>query len=152
MEDKPRSLQLPHAELTNTIIGAFYDVANELGHGFSEHVLCRAMAIALKERGLAVRSEADLPVHFHGQLIGVFQADLVVEETVVLEVKVSAEVQSYAEVQLINYLKAAGGRLGLLLNFGRRAEVRRRVVGDPVNSLPLLRAAASWLPDDTTSP
>ena len=152
MEDKPRSLQLPHAELTNTIIGAFYDVANELGHGFSEHVLCRAMAIALKERGLAVLREADLPVHFHGQLIGAFQADLVVEATVLLEIKVSAEVQSYAEVQLINYLKAAGGGLGLLLNFGRRAEVRRRVVGDAANSLPLLRAAISWQPDDSPSP
>ena len=53
MEDKHRPPELPHAELTNTIIGAFYDVANELGHGFSEQVLCRAMAIALKERGLA---------------------------------------------------------------------------------------------------
>ena len=152
MEDKPRSIQLPHAELTNTIIGAFYDVANELGHGFSERVLCRAMAIALRERGLAVRSEADLPVHFRGRLIGVFQADLVVEETVLLEVKVNTEVQAYAEVQLMNYLKAAGGGLGLLLNFGRRAEVRRRVVGDAVNSLPLLRAATSWRPDDSASP
>lgn len=140
MDDKPRALQLPHAQLTEAIIGAFYDVAGELGHGFSEEVLCRAMAVVLTERGFTVGREAELPVRFHGQLLGVFRADLVVEDTVLIEVKVSADVQPYAEVQLINYLKAAGGGLGLLLNFGKRAEVRRKVVGDPTDSLPLLRA------------
>ena len=137
--------QYPHAQLTDTIIGAFYDVANELGHGFSEEVLCRALAVVLKERGLGVQREVELPVHFHGQVIGVFEADLVVEGKILIEVKVSAEVQPYAHVQLVNYLKAAGGGLGLLLNFGRRAEVKRKIVGDPLNSLPMLRTAESTL-------
>lgn len=82
MDDKPRALQLPHAQLTEAIIGAFYDVAGELGHGFSEKVLCRAMAVVLTERGFVVRREADLPVRFHGQLLGVFRADLVWRDTV----------------------------------------------------------------------
>ncbi len=149
MDDKPRAGHLPHAHLTDAIIGAFYDVAGELGHGFSEEVLCRAMVVSLEERGLRVKREAELPVHYRGHLIGVFYADLVVEGTVLLEVKVSADVQSYAEVQLINYLTAAGGGVGLLLNFGRRAEVRRKVVGDPNDSLRLLRSAESKLLAET---
>ncbi len=149
MDDKPRAGHLPHAHLTDAIIGAFYDVAGELGHGFSEEVLCRAMVVSLKERGLRVKREAELPVHYRGQLIGVFYADLVVEDTVLLELKVSADVQPYAEVQLINYLKAAGGGVGLLLNFGRRAEVRRKVVDDPNDSLPRLRTAESTLLSET---
>ena len=71
---------------------------------------------------------------------GTFYADLVVEGLVLVEVKAAAAIEAYAEAQLLNYLKAAGGGVGLLLNFGRRVEYRRRVVGDdPSNSLPVLR-------------
>ena len=127
------------------MLGPFYDVANELGHGFSEEVLSRALVVVLKERGLRVRRRAELPVRFHGQVLGVFEADLVVEDKILIEVKVGTELQAYAHVQLMNYLKAAGGGLGLLLHFGKRAEVKRKVVGDPSNSLPLLRSAESTL-------
>jgi GxxExxY protein len=137
--------EIPHAELTDKIIGAFYDVANELGHGFSEEVLTRALVVVMKERGLRVDAEVQLPVKFHGQVIGVFKADLVVAGKVLIEVKVGTELQPYAHVQLMNYLKAAGGGLGLLLHFGRRAEVKRKIVGDAANSLPLLGSAEATL-------
>jgi GxxExxY protein len=144
--------QLPHAELTEKIISAFYDVANELGHGFSEEVLTRALVIVLRERGLRVEGQVQLPVKFHGEIIGVFKADIVVEGKILIEVKVGSELQPYAHVQLMNYLKAAGGGLGLLLHFGRRAEVKRKIVGDPLNSLPLLGSAESTLAAATEAP
>lgn len=83
----------------------------------------------------------ELPVLFHGQIIGVFKADVVVNRTILLEIKVGAEWQAYAHVQVVNYLKAAGGGVGLLLHFGKRAEVKRKVVGDPADSLPLLASS-----------
>ena len=75
---------------------------------------------------------------FRGHCIGTFRVDLIVNRTILIEVKGTAEIQSYAQAQLLNYLKAAGGGVGLLLNFGHRPQVRRMVMGDPANSLPLL--------------
>jgi GxxExxY protein len=129
---------LPHADLTERIIGSFFEVFGELGHGFSNAVLRRAMGVALRQANLRVQEEAPISVSFRGELIGKFQADLVVERKVLVEIKPDARIESYAEAQLLNYLKAAGGGVGLLLNFGRRPEFRRMVMGDPENSLPRL--------------
>lgn len=137
------SKSLAHSELTDAIIGAFYDVANDLGHGFSEDVLSRAMQILLVERGHRVRREVECEVAYHGCLIGKFFIDLVIDETVLVEIKATAELQSWQEAQLLNYLKAAGGGVGLLLNFGRTPQVRRRVMGNPLASLPHLRTSGS---------
>ena len=102
MADDTSARSFPHKALTDVIIGAFYDVVDELGYGFSEDVLCRAMEIVLAERGIQVRREVDVPVRFHGRLLGTFRADLVVEDTVLLEIKASAEIQPYAQTQLLN--------------------------------------------------
>ena len=130
---------LPLAHLTEPIIGVFYDVFRELGAGFSEMIYCRAFAIALRQAHLEVDCEPLVTVNFRGLCIGTFKPDIVVERSVLLEVKATTSVEPYAEAQLLNYLKAAGGGVGLLFNFGRRAEFKRRVLGDPLNSLPLLR-------------
>jgi GxxExxY protein len=134
-----RDGDLPHRALTDRVLNAFYAVANELGHGFTEIIYRRAMAVVLREAGLQAEEVPALRVHFHGRVIGSFYPDILVEDTILLEIKALREVDGRAEAQLLNYLKAAGGGVGLLLNFGRRAEFKRRVVGDPLNSLPLLR-------------
>jgi GxxExxY protein len=118
----------------------FFKASGELGHGFSEHVLRRAMVVLLREIGLRVLEEYSLEVHFHGHVIGKFVADLIVERRVLVEVKACSKIEPYAEAQLLNYLKVAGGGVGLLLNFGWKPEFKRMVIDDPVNSLPYLNA------------
>ena len=131
---------LPHADITDRIIGAFFDVHRELGHGFSELVYRRAVAMVLRQNRLDVTEERMISVTFRGSIIGTFYGDIVVADVVLVEVKVAAAIEKYAEVQLLNYLKAAGGGVGLLLNFGREATFKRFAMGDdPTNSLPLLR-------------
>ena len=131
--------QLPHGELTHLIIQCFFAVFRELGSGFSERVYQRALRIALVEAGLRVGYNVQIVVHFHGKRIGVFYADLIVNETVLIEIKARPELKPADSGQVINYLKAAGGGVGLLLNFGPRgADFRRLVVGDPMDSLPTL--------------
>jgi GxxExxY protein len=115
-------------ELTGKIIGVFYEVYNEIGPGFPEFVYRRAMAIALALAGLSVVAEAHLPIWFRGHRIVKFQADLVVEDRVIVEVKSSADVNEFHNIQLTNYLRATDIEVGLLLNFGKRAEFKRRVL------------------------
>ena len=131
---------LPHAALTDRILNVFFHTFEELGHGFSESVLSRAMEVALTEAGMQVLKECELDVHFHGHLIGRFRADLIVDRTILVEVKGTATIESYAEAQVLNYLKVCGGGVGLLLNFGRRPEFKRLVMGDPNVSLPAVKS------------
>ena len=134
----PDDVVLPHGNTTGRIIGAFFEVYNELGYGFSEIVYRRALAIVLGVAGLEVADEVALHVHFRGALIGSFRADLIVNRVVLVEVKAAPTLESYAEAQVLNYLKAAGGGVGLLLNFGRQAVFKRLVMGDAAKSLPSL--------------
>ena len=130
----------PHKEITQHIIDAFYEVYRELGYGFSETIYRRAIAIVLRDRGLAAVEEQSITVTFHGVRIGTFYADIVVAGVVLVEVKATASIENYAQAQILNYLKAAGGGVGMLLNFGREPAHRRFVMGDPADSLPALRA------------
>jgi hypothetical protein len=123
-------LVLVHRELTERIIGCFFEVYNELGQGFPERVLRRAMMIAMLEKGLRAEEEVQLKVHFRGEVIGTFFVDIVVEGAVLIEIKALPELERRSVTQLLNYLKAAGGGVGLLLNFGQRPELSRRIVGD----------------------
>jgi len=116
---------LVEAELTERIIGVFYAVYNELGSGFIECVYTNALAVALREVR-AVR-EAPIAVYFRGQTVGEFRADFIVEGRLILEIKAVDHLVPVHESQLINYLKSSGIALGLLLNFGPRAEFRRRI-------------------------
>jgi GxxExxY protein len=114
-----------YSELTEQIIGVFYEVYNELGFGFLEKVYEEAMALALKERGLAVQQQVPVPVWFHGQAIGTYDADLVVNGIVLLELKACRALDSSHEAQLLHYLRSTEIEVGLLLNFGPRPQVRR---------------------------
>jgi GxxExxY protein len=134
-------VDLPHADITDRIIGAFYDVYRELGYGFPEVVYRRALALVLRQLGLEVAEERSISVTFRGAIIGIFYADMVVAGVILVEIKASSTIERYAEAQILNYLKAAGGGIGLLLNFGREATYKRFAMGDtPIDSLPSLRS------------
>jgi len=116
-----------HQDLTGTIIAAAHAVHNTLGHGFLEKVYQNALAIELCERGLTVQLERPITVHYRGHAVGDYVADMVVDDRVIVEVKAVRELSSAHEAQLINYLKATGVEVGLLINFGPSVEVRRRI-------------------------
>jgi GxxExxY protein len=117
--------QLKHAELTETIIGVFFDVYNELGFGFLESVYRKSLQLALREKNLKVEAEVAVPVFFRGINVGDFRADLVVNDCVLLELKTADTIVIAHEAQLLNYLRATALELGLILNFGTKAQVRR---------------------------
>ncbi len=116
---------LKHVGLTERILGAFYSVYNELGHGFLESVYEAAMTIELERLGLQVSRQVDVPVWFRGQRIGDFRADLIVEDAVLLELKSVHALDRVHEAQLLHYLRATPIEVGLLLNFGVRPQFRR---------------------------
>lgn len=116
-----------HAELTNSILSAFYEVHRELGYGFLESVYERSMFIALARRGLDAERQAPVTVHFTGQRVGDFFADLVVERTVMLEIKSCQALHPRHEAQLLNYLRATTLEVGLLLHFAPKPAFRRLI-------------------------
>ena len=110
-----------HQELTGEIIGACINVHNELGCGFHEKVYQEAMAIVLEESGIPFEREKHLPIEFHGRILDCeYIADFVIDNAVILELKAVSEMSSVFEAQVINYLKATGLQIGLLINFGQR--------------------------------
>lgn len=114
-----------YSELTETIIGVFYDVYNELGFGFLESVYRNSLRLALIEKGLRVESEVPVSVFFRGVSVGDFRADLVVNEVILLELKTAEKIIPAHESQVLNYLRSTKLELGLILNFGPRPQVRR---------------------------
>ena len=116
-----------HGAITQKIIGVFYEVYNELGHGFLESVYHRSLVLALQSVGLNVSSRVDIPVWFRGSEVGHFQADILVEHCVLLELKAARTLESAHRAQLLNYLRATEIEVGLLLNFGEKAEVKRLI-------------------------
>ena len=118
------------AELTDRVLKVFYEVANELGHGFFESVYRKSMVIALRQTGMHVEEEVPVPVSFRGQPVGVFYADIVVEDALVLELKVSEEISKTAESQMTHYLRATRVEVGLVLAFGERAKFRRVILSN----------------------
>ena len=118
---------LKHHNLTEQIIGIFFAVYNELGHGFLESVHHQSMLVALTESGLAVESQIPIQVYFRGCQVGVFRADLLVEDSVLIELKAGAALEKAQESQLLNYLRATDIEVGLLLSFGERAQFKRLV-------------------------
>jgi GxxExxY protein len=117
--------KLKHSELTDKIIGVFYDVCNELGHGFLESTYAEAMVVALEASGLHVDREVPVPVWFRGKKIGQYFADLLVERTVILELKAGRTLENAHEAQLLHYLRATQIEMGLLFSFGIRPQFRR---------------------------
>ena len=116
---------LQHGELTEKIIGVFYDVYNELGYGFLESVYEESLVIALLETCLKVERQLAIPVWFRGHQVGQFRGDILVEGKVLLELKSTRTLEAAHEAQLLHYLKSTEIEIGLLLNFGSRPQFRR---------------------------
>jgi len=118
-------LGLKYAEVTEKIIGVFYDVYNELGYGFLESVYEECLVIALRQARLMVNRQVSVPVWFRDQKVGEFRADVTVENCVLLELKCAKALDPAHEAQILHYLKSTEIEIGLLLNFGLRPEFRR---------------------------
>lgn len=115
-----------HSELTDRIIGAFYTVYNKLGHGFLENVYENALSIELTKIGLDVQTQVAITVYYDEIEVGNYFADMLVNDTVILELKAIEHILPAHEAQLQNYLQAVRLDVGLLLNFGLKPTVKRR--------------------------
>lgn len=118
---------MKHEEITNLIIKAYYKVYNTLGYGFLEKVYENAMRIELLGMGLFVEQQKRINVYYFSEMVGDYYADLEVNEVVIVELKACETIIEDHENQLINYLKATEIEVGLLLNFGKKPEVKRKV-------------------------
>ena len=119
------SAELLHGDITGEIISAFYAVYNELGYGFIESVYTRALAIELFQRRMNVAREVPVTVYYKGVTVGTYRADLLVSDTVVVEAKAGEQTSDYDRIQLLNFLRASGKEVGLLLHFGPKAILKR---------------------------
>jgi GxxExxY protein len=126
---------LRHYALTQKIIAVFFEVYNELGHGFLESIYHKSLLLALKEAGLTVYSPVDIPVWFRGHQVGQFEGDILVEKCVLLELKAARTLDSSHKAQLLNYLRATDIEIGLLLNFGVKPEFKRLIYDNPRKKL-----------------
>lgn len=121
-------MELLEKELTAKVIGACFEVANELGNGFLESVYRKALMIALQQSGLEADEEAPLKVSFRGQIVGDFYADILVDNRLVIELKATKALTAEHDAQVMNYLKATNIKVGLLINFGKTKVEWRRLV------------------------
>jgi GxxExxY protein len=145
---KALTTELKHSGLTSKIIGVFYDVYNEIGHGFLESTYRAAMVLALTQSGFAVAQEVGVPVWFRGEKIGQYFADMMVENRVLLELKAVRTLEPAHEAQLLHYLRATEIEVGLLFNFGVKPQFRRllfdnarkKIRGNPCESVARISA------------
>lgn len=119
--------QYIHAELTSEIIDGFYTVYNKLGFGFLEKIYERALKIELENKGLNVKIQKPIKVYYNEIIIGDYYADLIVNNIVIVELKAVKTLAEAHGLQLINYLKATNLEVGLLLNFGKKAQIQRKI-------------------------
>lgn len=121
-------MRLLEEDLTEKVIGICFEVANELGGGFLESVYQKSLVIAFQEKGLQAEEQVPLKVKFRGNIVGDFYADILVESKLILELKSVKALTTEHEAQLLNYLKATGIKVGLLVNFGRAKLEWKRMV------------------------
>lgn len=118
---------LLHEDVTEKIIRAFYTVYNHLGFGFLEKVYENALLIELRKMGLIAERQVAIKVYYQEFTIGEYFADIIVNDCVIIELKAAEGIVEEHELQLINYLKATEAEIGLLLNFGKKPEFRRKI-------------------------
>jgi GxxExxY protein len=116
-----------HHQLTEKIIGCCFQVYNTMGFGYEESVYEKCLLIELKHAGIRAEAQVPIQVSYRGESVGFFRADLLVEGLIIVELKSIRTLSPLLEAQLVNYLKATGKDLGLLINFGaQKVEVKRR--------------------------
>ena len=120
-------MEVLHKEVTEKILKGFYAVYNNLGYGFLEKVYEKALYLELIELGLKCERQKAIDVYYKENLVGNYFADLIVEDIIILELKAAEGIAEEHEFQLINYLKATDIEVGLLLNFGKTPQFKRKV-------------------------
>ena len=126
--DETRMGQIVHGETTSNIIGAAFEVHNTLGYGFLEKVYQRAMQVELIKRGSQAELEVPIKVFYKSALVGEYYADLLVDGSVMVEIKVAKCYNPEDEAQLLNELKATAVKVGMLVNFGRERVQYKRMI------------------------
>ena len=118
---------MKHREITQKIIHAFYQVYNKLGYGFLEKVYEKALMIELQKMRLHCQRQHPIEVYYENQIVGKYYADIIVNDLIIIELKASNGLTVENQAQLVNYLKATNIEIGLLLNFGPKAEFKRKI-------------------------
>jgi GxxExxY protein len=118
----------PHKEITEAIIGSAFEVYNHLGYGFLHRVYQRALQVELAHRGFKAELETRITVRYKEAIVGEYDADLLVNDSVLVEVKIAPQYDKGDEAQLLNELKATGVKVGILVNFGRNKVEYKRLV------------------------
>lgn len=124
-----------HSDITDKLIKIFYKVYSKLGYGFLERVYENAMFIELQKTGLIIKRQSPIKVYYDDLQLGLYFADLLIDDKVIVELKAAEGLCEEHETQLINYLKATDIEVGILLNFGKKPEIRRRVFNDTYKNL-----------------
>ena len=124
-----------HTELTASIIKAFYHVYNVLGYGFLEKVYEKALLLELRKSGLQAAAQVPLKVFYEGTEVGNYFADIIIESSVIIELKAGDGLAEEHEAQLTNYLRATNIEVGLLLNFGIKPQFKRKVFSNQFKTL-----------------
>ena len=119
--------KFPHQELTKSIIGIYYNVYNELGFGFLEKVYHKALLIELKNNGYKIDSEKKVNVYYKNEIVGEYIPDIIINDSVIVELKCVEYLTDIHENQLLNYLKATDCEVGLILNFGKDPQFIRKI-------------------------
>ena len=117
-----------HSELSSEILKAFFNVYNTLGFGFLEKVYENAMIIELRKFWLQCRQQQLIDVYYEEEIVGDYFADIIIEDLIIIELKAVKELSKQHEAQLVNYLRATAVEVGLLLNFGKTPQHKRRVL------------------------
>ena len=120
-------MELLHKDLTDLILKTYYEVYNELGYGFLEKVYQNALYFELKNKGLNVVAQKKIKVFYKSIEVGNYYADLMINDKIILELKAADYIVGEFEHQLLNYLRGTDCEVGLLLNFGKKPEFRRKV-------------------------
>lgn len=118
---------LLHNDITDRIIRVYYTVYNELGYGFLEKVYQNAFYNELKNQGFNVVAQQKINVYYKEVLVGEYYADLMIDDLIIIELKASEVLVQENELQLLNYLRATDKEIGLLFNFGKKPEFRRKI-------------------------
>jgi GxxExxY protein len=119
---------MEYKDVTETVIGCAYRVYNKMGFGFLESVYEKCLLIELRKEGLDTESQKPITVYYENEIVGEFIADIIVNNTIILELKSVRRIIKAHEVQLVNYLIATGKPVGLILNFGeRKVEIKRKI-------------------------
>ena len=115
-----------YEELSSKIIQSIYRVYDKLGYGFLESVYENALLIELKRLGVGVENQKELKVYYDNEIVGIFRSDIIVEDKIIIELKSVVSLTKIHEVQLVNYLKSTKLKVGILVNFGEKLEIKRK--------------------------